>query len=329
MTYMKLPDRVFLRELGPREGLQGVHSPIAIAKKLELIELLARTGVEQIEITALVKPDLVPQMADAEKLIELVCAQIKPRFPDVKFYALYLNPRGLERAAAFEKLDLAAWIHTAASDSFLSRNANSSLEKERQMIPRWIELFSAKNLRHVRVMVSTAFGCAFEGMIGIDRVLAVMRPYKEALVSAGLELAEVSLADTVGYANPQQVRQYVEALRNEFSGTEISLHLHDTRGLGLANVYAGLLEGVCRFDASVGGIGGCPFTPGSAGNVCSEDVAYLCDSLGVRSGVDLAAYSAAAKFAGDLLSRTNPKLHIEGHLYRAGLPNGWRRTMLK
>ena len=260
--------------------------------KLELIEALSQTGVTSIEATSFVRPDLVPQMADAAE----IAAQLK-RHGGVHYHALYLNQKGLIRAANTNAFNLEGEIMLAASEKFLKKNNNLSVQEALEGIPAWIALFREQQLKVDRIMFSTAFGDNFEGPIPAEQVLAICRQAIDEINSEGERLGEITFADTTGWANPESVRRLVGEFRSLFPEVHVALHFHDTRGTGMANVYAGLQMGVSRFDCSVGGLGGCPFAKGAAGNVPTEDVAFMCEELGIRTGVNLERYIECAKLA--------------------------------
>ncbi len=306
---MVLPQSVYIRELGPREGFQTITKQIPTSKKLELIEALSVTGVTEIEITSMVRPDKVPQMADAE---EIICSF--NRHDGVRYTSLYLNKRGFERAEAVGKgrLDNQAWLYFATSETFFKKNNNLTLAEALDAIPEWMKAFHDSGKMLHGIMLSTAFGCMYEGSTTPDKTERLLSAILGRLLSQGQGPREISLADTVGLANPGSVKDHVSVVRSLCPGVTVSLHLHDTRGTGLANVYSGLLEGVTVFDASVGGMGGCPFTEGAAGNVATEDVVYLCHSLGIHTGISLEAYVKAAQLAARIVGAPLP-----GKYYRS------------
>ena len=300
----QFPKRVRIREVGLREGFQTIQSVIPTEKKLHLIELLNKTGVKEIELTSFVRADKVPQMADAAEVVERY-----QRAEGVRYTALYLNQRGFELSLASPRLDQQAWVQAACSDTFLKKNAASSLSKVISDLPQWRAIFAAAGLTFHGVMLSTAFGCSYEGEITSRRFCEVIKQLHAALADP---LKELCLADTIGWGNPEMIKERVLLARELLPSTEISLHLHDTRGLGLANAYAGLQCGVATFDASLGGVGGCPFAPGAAGNIATEDLAYLCQGLGIETGLNLDRYVDVAKALSDLLGYPLP-----GRYYRA------------
>jgi hydroxymethylglutaryl-CoA lyase len=303
---MAFPKKVFLRELGPREGFQTLAKVVPTSEKLQLITALSQTGVREIEVASFVRPDRVPQMADAEEVVKNL-----PATNAVRFTALYLNDVGFKRAENLKGLSNQGWIYLAASETFLKRNNNSSIQEVFSGIPEWLKLFDAAGKTKISLMISTAFGCNYEGSISEEKTLSILERAVMIIHSAGRDVSEISLADTMGHASPLSVQSLVTSARKKFPDSEISLHLHDTRGSGMANVYAGLELGVSTFDASVGGIGGCPFAKGAAGNVCTEDVAYLCERLGIETGLDLAKAVQAAKLAEKIVGSALP-----GKLYK-------------
>ena len=290
-----IPKKVLLREEGPREGFQFHKQVIPTAAKLRLIQALCQTGISSIEATSFVRPDRVPQHGDAEDV-----AQGLPE-THVRFRALYLNEKGFRRAIDCPKLQIEGAIMLAASEDFLKKNNNRTLQEVYEGIPRWLELFDEAGLDFERLMVSTAFGDQ-----ELTPAKSVVNICREAIEHAGKLPQEITFADTTGFGDPRAVRELVVAARTEWPNIAIGLHLHDTRGTGMANVYAGLLEGVERFDCSVAGLGGCPFTAGAAGNVPTEDVAFLCERLGIETGLDLTKYIECARLAEQIVGKSLP-----------------------
>ncbi len=303
------PKKVFLREDGPREGFQMHSEFVETEKKLSLIEALSKTGIKSIEVTSFVRPDRVPQMRDAHE----VATRIE-NVEGVRYRALYLNKSGFERAKMFPKLEIEGYILLAASEAFLKKNSNQTLEQALKGISEWLQLFRGHKMKLERVMLSTAFGDVDEGKITATKALHVCRKAIERIKAEGGSLQEVTFADTTGFGNPEAVKKLVSEFRSRWPEIRVGLHLHDTRGTGMANVYAGLECGVTRFDCSVAGLGGCPFTKSTAGNVPTEDVAFLCEELGIETGIDLQAYIKCAKLAERIVGRKLP-----GKLKDAGI----------
>jgi hydroxymethylglutaryl-CoA lyase len=299
MRTNNLPSHVTIREVGPREGFQILKRTVPTESKLKLITGLVDAGLREIEVASFVRPDKVPTMADADAVIAGL-----PQRTDVAFTALYLNQKGFLRGEESASLRNKGWLYTSPSQSFLKANANMTVEESLASVPAWIELFDSYGKKLEGLMVSTAFGCGYEGRIDAAAVESLARRFVESAQQHGSQIQEVCLADTIGIADPAAVRRLVRLVQG--LGVSVSLHLHNTWGLALTNVYAGLLEGVKVFESSVGGMGGCPFTPGAAGNVATEDVVFLCHSMGVATGVDLEklckAVGLAESLAGEALT---------------------------
>ncbi len=291
----RYPNRIEIREVGPREGFQSFHAVIPTATKLTLIEALAQSGIKEIEVTSFVRPDKVPQLADAEALVAAL-----PTHPHISYTALYLNQHGFKRGEAAPTIRNRAWLYTSPSNTFLKANSNTTIEESIARIPEWCALFKDYGKDVHGLMVSNAFGCAYEGAIAADTVVDLVTRYHIELARCNQNLREVCLADTVGMGNPELLEHTITKLAS--LKIPISLHLHDTRGLGLVNAYAGLRNGVAIFESSVGGIGGCPFTPGASGNIATEDLVYMCNTLGIETGVDLAALAKAAHLAESIMA---------------------------
>jgi hydroxymethylglutaryl-CoA lyase len=279
---------VRIYEVGPRDGLQAEATLVSTDAKLAFIGLLADAGLREIETTSLVSAKAIPQMSDAGELLGRL-----DRRPGVRYPALVPNARGLERAIA-AGVDAICLI-TAATDSYVQHNIGMSIDESLAAF----EPIAAEARQRgwwIRAYVSTAFGCPYEGEVDERAVVGVA----EGLLRLGVD--ELSISDTLGVATPEHIRRVLEALKMAGIGSEvIALHLHDTRGTALANVMAAMELGVGCFDASAGGTGGSPYAPGSAGNLATEDLVYLLDREGVRTGVDLDGVIAAARFiAGEL-----------------------------
>jgi hydroxymethylglutaryl-CoA lyase len=259
-------------EVGPRDGLQNEAARIATAEKIAFVDRLSAAGLPAIEVTAFVNPARVPQMADAD----VVAAAIARR-PGVRFTALVPNLRGLERAQAAGLTEIA--VFAAASETFSRRNINQSIEESLATYADVAIHAGAAGIR-VRAYLSTAFGCPFEGHVSVDRVTELTG----RLLALGA--FEVSVSDTIGVAHPGQVRQLLTELLRQVPVDRVALHFHDTRGTALANVLASLDFGVQTFDASAGGLGGCPFAPGASGNLATEDLLFILHGLGLETGVN-------------------------------------------
>jgi hydroxymethylglutaryl-CoA lyase len=270
---LNLPAQVTIVDVGPRDGLQNEAQPVSTEAKIALVNDLARAGVPRIEVTSFVSPRAVPQMADAAE----VMAGIERR-PGTEYAVLVPNARGLERAA-LAGADLVNVV-VAATETFNQRNVRMSVAESIAQTAEIVRLAQDGGLR-VTAVLATAYYCPFEGLVPEERVLDLVGQF------ADLGIVEVTLADTIGAADPAQVSARAAAVHNRRPGLDLGIHLHDTRGLGLANALAAIQSGISRLEASVGGIGGCPFAPKATGNVCSEDLVYMLEAMGVSTGIDL------------------------------------------
>jgi hydroxymethylglutaryl-CoA lyase len=312
---MGLPKRVTLTEVGPREGFQyeGIGRPdfISTADKVRLIDRLAATGVGTVQIVSFVSPKQVPQMADAEA----ICAGIS-RVPGVAYNGIYLNDAGLKRAIASGVLDIKGKVTLAMSETFALRNQRRGLAEDFEMGRKVAAIYLAHGIAVDYGGTMAAFGCNDEGAITPETVVGFVARLHEIAEEGGDVLRTVNLADTMGWADPELIRRVVGAVRSRWPSLRVALHLHDTRGLAIANVYAALLEGVEDFDTAVGGLGGCPFAgnAGAAGNVCTEEVVFLCQQLGIETGIDLGAMIECAKFAESIVGHGLPSKLLTARL---------------
>lgn len=299
---MNLPEFVEIREVGPREGFQFEPVGISLARRTELIESLSSTGLEEIEIVAFVHPDWVPQMADAEVL----CEQLKPH-ENVKYRGIYLNSKGYERAAVAPNIAVECSLNISASETFSIKNNNCNHAQRFQQLDGLAAMFSEISGSETEIGVSAAFGCNYEGSIAVTKVIEKLEKLEKLANSHNLPINGIALMDTMGWANPGDVILMIESLRNRWN-FPIRLHLHDTRGLGLANAYVALTLGVSSFDTAIGGMGGCPFGKhkGAAGNIATEDFAFLCQGLGIQTGIDLDKLIESALLAEDVTGHSLP-----------------------
>ncbi len=309
-----IPRAVRITEEGPREGFQIEPGPIPTSRKIELINALARTGLKHIQAVSFVHPKRVPGWADAEEVVK----GIEP-VAGVEFSGLWLNEKGLERAVAAGKLHVEGKINMYPSAAFLKRNQNCTPQEYRAEAARFIATCKQHNLPVERGSISSAFGCNFEGDIPVTKVVALVGDLLELAREHDLKIKVLTLADTMAWATPLAIKRVVGAVREKFPQLAINLHLHDTRGMGIANAYAGLEMGVDRFDASVAGLGGCPFArhKGAAGNVCTEDLVFMCQEMGIETGVDLEALIAAAQMAEEIVGHPLPGSVMKGGSLRA------------
>jgi len=304
-----MPDRpaVLVREVGPRDGLQNSRAIMPTEAKLHWIAAMAGAGLREIDVASFVPPAAMPQMADAAEVVRAV----RQRHPSVRAVALAPNLRGAQNAAAAGAQTLV--IPVSASEAHSRSNVRRSRAEQVQAfrgIVEWARSLGEAAPR-IEAGISTAFGCSLQGMVPEEEVVALAAE----LAEAGADV--VALADTLGYATPAQVRRLVRAVRGVVGAERFgNLHLHDTMGTGLANVLAALEEGMRGFDAALGGLGGCPFAPGSVGNINTEDLVYLLESEGFDSGIDLAALIAAR----EPLRAGLPGEPLSGRVAAAGIP---------
>ena len=294
-----LPSEVSLYEVSLRDGLQNERATVLLRDKIRLADALASAGLKRIELTSFVSPKWIPQLADADELARHV-----PKFPGVVWSALCPNERGLERAKAAGIEEIAVFM--SASETHNQRNVNKTIAATLATFDNVIAPAVASGIR-VRGYVSTAWGCPYEGEVPPAKVLAIAHE----LATRGCY--QVSLGDTIGCGTPRQTRDLLRLFFQEFKPSQLGLHMHDTRGTALANVLVGLEMGIRDFDASVAGMGGCPYAPGAAGNLATEDLVYMLDGLGISTGVDLAKLVEAGKVAESLVGRILPgKVHQSG-----------------
>ncbi|WP_117211397.1 hydroxymethylglutaryl-CoA lyase [Allorhizocola rhizosphaerae] len=285
------PARVSIREVGPRDGLQN-EQPVPTADKVRLIEALGATGVGRIEAVSFVHPKAIPQMADADE----VWGSIK-RFPEVRYSALVPNVRGAQRAldARFTEVE----VVVSASDTHNRRNINRSTDESLDDIAALVEMLHGAGAT-AEVIIATSFGCPYEGDVDPGRVAAIV----DRVVAHGAD--RVAFGDTTGMATPTRVRDVVSRVRERHSEVPMLLHFHNTRGTALANILIALELGVTEFDASVGGLGGCPYAPGATGNVATEEVVHMLHDMGIDTGIDLEKMIDAARLAQEIVGRELP-----------------------
>lgn len=299
-----LPQRIEIHEEGPREGFQIEPGPIATADKIRLIEALAETGLHHIQACSFVNPRLVPGWADAEAVI----TGFKPR-DGVHYTGLWFNESGLRRALAFkDKLSISGSISLTASEAFTRKNLNRSHEENLAAMRKNTAAHMENGVEVKRIGVMAAFGCNYQGDIAPAQVVKTIEDGFAIAEEAGAEIELLSLADSMGWGAPHRIEKVVGAVRERWPDKTISLHLHDTRGMAVANAHAGLKMGVSRFDSTVGGLGGCPFAgqKGAAGNICTEELVLLCDEMGIETGVDLDRLIEVGRMAEEIVGHTLP-----------------------
>jgi len=296
-----LPSSARIREVGPRDGFQNEPEVIATERKVELIEALAATGVRRLEVTSFVRPNVIPQLADAEQVLAAIDLPA-----EVSVSVLIPNERGLDRALALRDAAAAAGagrpafdevnVFLSASESHNRHNVNRSIAESLSGVERVLARAREAGLRCEGV-ISTSFGCPYEGEVPSERVLDIAA----SLHDAGAE--EVGFGDTTGMANPLQVRAFFEAARERLDGVELTAHFHNTRGQGLANVLAALEAGIDSFESSFGELGGCPVPAGATGNIATEDLVSMLHEMGIETGIDLPALLAASEHVQEVLGR--------------------------
>jgi hydroxymethylglutaryl-CoA lyase len=317
---MNYPNSVRIVEVGPRDGLQNIKEPIETAHKVSYIEMLADAGCRDIEITAFVHPKLIPQLSDSVEVCNLLS-----RKQNVNYSVLVPNIKGLERSIECGIKEVA--VFTAASQTFTQKNTNTSIDGSIERFREVVNLACSNHIK-VRGYISTAFYCPFEGRISPDKVVEVTAKLFE------LGIYEVSLGDTIGAAVPTDVETLLEQVLARFKANTIALHMHDTRGTALANVVQGLKMGINVFDASAGGLGGCPFAPGATGNLATEDLVYTLEKMNIKTGIDIDKLSQASRFMENILGRQLPSRYLSALGVASGGPrpdgretslSGWSR----
>lgn len=304
-----LPKSVNIREEGPREGFQIESGAIPTARKIELIDALSETGIRHMQIVSFVNPRRVPGMADAEEVV----AGIAPG-AGVEYEGLCLNEKGVERALATGRLKIEGRIATCASEKFLMRNNNKTFAAQREYNHRALDMFEAHGIPVHHGSIMAVFGCNFEGDIPVSRVVEKVDEIFGIAAERGVRIETLSLADTMAWATPASITRVVGAIRDRYPDLRLGLHLHDTRGLAIANAYAGLQMGVDMYDAAVGGLGGCPFAghKAAAGNVCTEDLVFMCEEIGIATGIDLEKLIGCARLAEKIVGHPLPGSVMKG-----------------
>lgn len=299
-------ESVRIHEVSPRDGLQNEPEVVATDDKVELVRRLVASGLRDVEITSFVRPSWIPQLADAAELVARL-----PRAEGVRHWALVPNLRGLERALDAGLRHVATFM--SASETHNRRNVNRTRRESLAILDEVVRTARAEGLV-VRAYVSTAFGCPYEGEVPVEQVVEVALP----LLDAGADV--VALGDTTGMGDPRRVERVVATLVDSgVPADRIALHAHDTRGTALANVLAAYQAGVRIFDASVAGVGGCPYAPGAAGNLATEDLVYMFDAMGVRTGVDLDALANTGLYLEQVLGHPLPGRYHRFHVGRRAL----------
>ena len=291
-----LPKSVKIVEVGPRDGLQSQSQVISSEDKINYIDLLSETGLQEIEVTSFVSPKWIPQLADAAEVSRSI-----NRHPEIIYTALVPNFQGLQNAIKCQFRSVA--VFTAASESFSQKNTNCSIDDSMTQFQDMRKLWEENDLR-VRGYISTVWHCPYEGPINIEPVIDVITKLFE------LGINEISLGDTIGKANPNEIRHTLDTILNRWDPASFALHFHDTFGMAESNIIAGLEFGINTFDSSAGGIGGCPYAEGASGNIATEKVFSLCDSMGIETGIQKDKLDEAAKFIRSILKKES-LIHAE------------------
>lgn len=288
------PRRIEIVEVGPRDGLQNEPGLLSFATRREFIERIVDCGLRRIEVASFVNPRRVPQMADADVLVRSL-----PNFPDVRYIGLVLNRRGFDRALASGCGEIGMVV--VATDTFNMRNQGATTEES---VATWLDIARAARAAGLRaqVTISAAFGCPFEGEVAPEKIVALAQTLAEG------EPVEIAIADSIGVAAPSQVTDLMERLQKVLPGMKLRCHFHNTRNTGIANAWAAVEAGVDVLDASIGGIGGCPFAPAATGNIPTEDLLYMLSRNGIETGVDLERTMATARWLEEQLGRKVPGL---------------------
>jgi hydroxymethylglutaryl-CoA lyase len=301
----RVADAVSVYEVSLRDGLQNESATVSLSGKLRLVDALVLTGLKRIEITSFVSPRWIPQLADADELAKHVMASRAPHAPDVAFSALCPNVVGLERAKKAGMKEIAVFM--SASETHNRKNINKTIADTLAAFDKTVGPARDVGMR-VRGYVSTVWGCPYEGEIAPAKAIDIARRLYE------MGCYQISLGDTIGAGTPRRTKEILERALDALPVDAIAMHMHDTRGTALANVVVGLELGIRNFDASVGGLGGCPYAPGAAGNVATEDLVYMLEGMGIRTGVDLERLVEAARAAESIVGRPLP-----GKVHRAGI----------
>ena len=313
-----LPKKVKIHEEGPREGFQIEPGPISTADKIRVIEGLAETGLHHIQACSFVNPRVVPGWADAEQVIGGFKAK-----PGVHYTALWFNENGLNRALAFkDKLTITGSISLTASEAFTHKNLHRSHAENLAAMRKMTASHLAAGVPVNRIGVMAAFGCNYQGDIAPAQVISTLEDGLAIAKEAGADITEFSLADTMGWAAPHRIERVLGEVRSRWPDVPLRLHLHDTRGLAVANALVALRMGVAGFDSTVGGLGGCPFAAhkGAAGNICTEELVLLCEEMGIETGVDLDALIEVGRMAETVVGHVLPS-----ELLHAGSLDAFRR----
>ena len=298
--FSNLPQDIQIVEVGPRDGLQNEKKSLPLTTKLEFIERLTQTGLTKIEATSFVRADKIPQMADAENLF----SEINEKFKDlnIDFPCLVPNLKGYEIAKKVNVKEIS--LFSATSSEFTKKNINCTID-ESFVRMRELAKTAHSDGKKIRAYISTAFGCPYAGKMTSKELISVIEKFLE------LDVYEISIGDTIGVATPKQVYDYIQDFKTVVSLDKVAMHFHDTRGMAIANILTSLETGIRVFDSSAGGLGGCPYAKGATGNVATEDLVYLCESLGLSTGVDLDKLLSASQFILSAVEKESPSKYFQ------------------
>ena len=298
-----LPSKVKIVEVGPRDGLQNESQVIESIDKVKYIEMLASSGLKTVEATSFVRADRIPQMADSEKVFNLL--KKKESLKAVNLPCLVPNLKGLDKAIEAGVKEIS--VFTATSDTFNQKNINATTKESLERLEVVMKKATESKIK-IRGYISTVFGCPYIGKTSLDNLIEISKTLLD------LGACEISLGDTIGIGHPLQVKNILECLKKDFSLDKFALHFHDTRGLALANILIGLELGITTFDSSSGGLGGCPYAKGATGNVATEDVVYMLESMGVNTGIDMDKLSKASLFILKKLNKETESKYLKAYI---------------
>lgn len=298
-----LPKKVRIVEVGPRDGLQNEKTIVSLEDKVTFIKMLAAAGLHEIEANSFVRADKIPQMSDGMELYSHLLKESDLK--KSKLISLVPNEKGLENALSVGVREIA--VFTATSNTFNMKNINATVDESLKRIDGVVERANKEGLK-TRAYISTAFGCPYEGKTSMAELKRV------AYHLENLGVHEISIGDTIGVANPLQVKETIEFLRADFSLDFFAMHFHDTRGMAVANTLASLEMGITSFDSSAGGLGGCPYAKGASGNVATEDLVYLFSNMGIETGIDMDKLAQASSFILGKLSKTSASKNLTAYL---------------
>jgi hydroxymethylglutaryl-CoA lyase len=299
-VFKNYPNKVKIVEVGPRDGLQNEKASVSLEDKFEYIRLLSLSGLKTIEATSFVRADKIPQMSDANSLYSLLSNKLAS--PDLNFPCLVPNLKGYELAKSVGVKEIS--LFSATSDEFTKKNINCTIDESFERMGEISKLAHQDGIQ-IRAYISTAFGCPYAGDMSSEKLKNIIEKFKK------LNIYEISIGDTIGVATPKQVYTYLNDIKDVIDLNQIAMHFHDTRGMAIANTLVSLEHGVSTFDSSSGGLGGCPYAKGATGNLATEDLVYLCNSLGIDTGIDINKLKEASIFILNKVNKTSPSKYFQ------------------